>query len=328
MYGVGRWILAGKPKPKPKPAAKKKKTRARRRIPPKRNRPGNKVKFDVYIKRILKQVHPDTSITGAALDQVNSMVNHAGADIAKEAIRLTRAGKKKTITVREIQTANRAVLPGQLAIHAVMEGTKATTRFVAKEKSRLVLIPARAKRLLDNRGLNISAGAPVYLAAVLEYLAAEVLEIAGNCARDHRRVRINPRCLQLAVQNDEELYHLFGHVAGAGRAPYIHQRLLPSKKDKNKRTTKALRGIRREQKKDGCLYFPRAVFDRVIRQKMYGICDDHRISQDAKTACQTYIEDYLVDLMKDANLAAIHAKRVRVMTKDIHLARRIRKERI
>ncbi|KXN74897.1 histone-fold-containing protein [Conidiobolus coronatus NRRL 28638] len=111
-----------------------------------------------------------------------------------------------------------------------------TTSRTRSSKAGLQFPVGRIHRLLKkgNYAQRVAAGAPVYLASVLEYLTAEILELAGNAARDNKKTRIIPRHLQLAIRNDEELSKLLGHVtiAQGGVLPNIQGVLLPKKSKK------------------------------------------------------------------------------------------------
>lgn len=105
---------------------------------------------------------------------------------------------------------------------------------VSKSTRAGVIFPvARIQRLLRNGNYaeRIGTGSVVYLAAVLEYLCAEILELAGNASRDNKKLRIAPRHLLLAVKNDEELSKLLAGVtiSEGGVIPNIHASLLPKK---------------------------------------------------------------------------------------------------
>ncbi|KAJ9534499.1 hypothetical protein QJQ45_022150 [Haematococcus lacustris] len=95
--------------------------------------------YKLYIYKVLKQVHPDTGISSKAISILNSFVNDIFDKIASEASRLARYNKKPTVTSREIQTAVRLVLPGELAKHAVSEGTKAVTKFTSLKEEMAAL---------------------------------------------------------------------------------------------------------------------------------------------------------------------------------------------
>ena len=83
----------------------------------------------------------------------------------------------------------------------------------------------------DKYAERIGSGASVYLAAVLEYLSAEILELSGNAAKDNKKTRIIPRHISLAIRNDDELNKLVGSctITSGGVLPYIQPELLPSK---------------------------------------------------------------------------------------------------
>ena len=99
----------------------------------KKRRARRKESFSIYIYKVLKQVHPDTGISSKAMSIMNSFVNDVFERIASESSRLAHYNKRSTITSREIQTAVRLLLPGELAKHAVSEGTKAVTKYTTSK---------------------------------------------------------------------------------------------------------------------------------------------------------------------------------------------------
>lgn len=157
--------------------------------------------------------------------------------IIAQAMELLEISQKLTISSRDIQTAVRLVLAGDLATHAVSEGTKAVSKFCAEKNNREnhVVKSASAKAGLQfpiprfkamiaaKSKARVGSGAATYLAAVCEYVSAEILELAGNSARDNQHVRITPRDVMIALRNDQELIQLFpGCVPSAGVIVSVH----------------------------------------------------------------------------------------------------------
>merc|ERR1711874_286562 len=122
----------------PKLLGDKPKQRGRKpRVEGERKRP----KFDYtdfrrYTFKVLKQVHPDTGISSRGMSIMNSLVNDLFERIASQASQLSHIRKVTVITSRDIQTAVRLLLPGELAKHAVSEGTKAVTKYTSSKSSK------------------------------------------------------------------------------------------------------------------------------------------------------------------------------------------------
>ena len=118
--------------PAPKKGSKKSVTKAQKQDG-KKCKHSRKESYSVYVYKVLKQVHPDTSISSKAIGIMNSFINDIFQHITGEALRLVHYNKRSTVTSREIQTAVRLLLPGELVKHTVSKGTKAVTKYTSSK---------------------------------------------------------------------------------------------------------------------------------------------------------------------------------------------------
>ena len=117
----------------PKKASPKKGKGGKKRTKVVKRRRSRKESYGRYVYKVLKQVHPDVGISSNAMKIMNSFVNDIFERLSGEASRLAHHNKRKTISSREIQTSVRLLLPGELAKHAVSEGTKAVTKYTSSK---------------------------------------------------------------------------------------------------------------------------------------------------------------------------------------------------
>ena len=201
--------------------------------------------WSTHIHRVLKQVHPDAGIRGSSNEMMNDIINQLSNTIAATAVLMATSSKKVTVSARMIQNAVRILLPTALTNHAVNEGTKAVTKYEhggpgSKEnkisrsrRASLQFSVSKMESILRSHSTKsirrVSDSAPVYLAAVVEYLVAELLELSGNAARNSKLSRITPRNIMTAIHSDTEFNILFKKkgMLGTGVLPHIHRVLLP-----------------------------------------------------------------------------------------------------
>ena len=339
--------------------------------------------FRNYIHKVLKQVHPESQISSNTIEQLDEFIKILARRLAESARLACTNAKKSTVGLSEIRLAVNIHLPGVLSKNGTSEMVKAVTKFNSSHDDKeekedndgkrsapvrretqagLTFSVALCEKFIRSFGtsdLNVSKSASVALASVLEYIIAEILELAGNVARDSKKVIINIRHVYLSVYNDEELMSLANSMGieflGGGVLPDIRSEFLPSKEKRQEQAarrrknakknpkpdsdegskkhhkylpgTKALMEIRKYQKSTDLL-LRKLPFSRAVRKiaedlnnsnNNLGLKDIH-FGSGAIEALQGFVEARVTTLCKYSVDLAIHGKRDGVNSDDIKLA--------
>lgn len=313
--------------------------------------------FETYISKVLKQISQTNGITNNAKQQLNSVLCFISKHISLLTYKLNSAGRRKTISLKEIENALNIVLSGKLLENALKEGHKScsnisnssTTNNVnyssRQNKAGILFPPSLAEKFLRDFGssnIMISNLSPIFLASVLEYICFEILDLSVNNCKENKHVRITIRDMELSVRNDEELNNLFFKLnisfLGGGVIPYIHSSLLNKIKIKKKKNnndkpnkehnhrfrygTLAIKNIKKQQKISNCLILSKSPFEKLVRtifSKNNNNIHNQKFSKDVFIVLQYFIEQYIVGLLRNSNFLSIHSGRVKLIPYDILL---------
>ena len=176
----------------------------------------------------------------------------------------------------------------------------------------------------------VTSLAPIFFAAVTEYICYEMLDLSSIYCKDNKRSRITIRDLEISVRNDSEINNLFtilnSSFLGGGVIPFIHSSITKKKTHKKTQNIKnrfrpgtvAIRDIKKQQKSDS-LILSKSYFEKVVR-KIFNenkLDEDFKIKKDVFIILQHFIEQYMVKLFYNSNFLAIHSGRIKLISLDI-----------
>lgn len=285
----------------------------------------------IGIKRVLKQVHPDIKISLTALEATNSLLIGFLRRLSFTALALVEHTGKTTVGPNEVQASVNILLDGlDIAKHAIQELSKAVTRVTSNPGRKeqvgsglqmsLARIENHIRRILPS-GYRVSGGTRTAATAVVEYLCAEIMELAGNQATDAKRITVMPEDIARAIMADKELSHIFSGVLVSGIAPIDrHPRIvdaesgasshLPNATMKNfVKETIGKQGLAGEKAKIGALGKP-------VNRKG----KDYSIESLAVNMLRNYCSQLLHDIGRSAVHIARNSRRSTLQSGDVELS--------
>ena len=297
--------------------------------------------FEIYINKLLRYISQSNDITSNAKQQLNSALCLIVKQVSILIDELIIISKKKTIYIKEIENVITLLIPNKDFLQDILQKANETTqRFLDFEqeitsendrnyyksrqvKAGLIFPPALVDKFLRRSNKMVTRTSPIYLSSIIENITEKILICSVDVCNKNKRVRITIRDLELGVRLDDVLNHLFSSMnitfLGGGVIPYIHSSLL-DKKEKKKYGTIAIKNIKKQQKLSNALLISKLSFEKIVRNifSTYSV-DQKKISRDVFVILQFFIEQYIIDLLKDSNFLAIHCQRKKLLPIDIQL---------
>ena len=185
-------------------------------------------------------------------------------------------------------------------------------------------------RKFGNSNIMITVESPVYLASVLEYISAEILDLSSSIASAHNRIRITVRDLEIAIRTDYEFNSFFNknniYFIGGGIIPFINPIIKNKNKKKSEKTI--IKEINKLQKEGDCLIFAKHPFEQVIRYIVSQYKKDVKISKNVFLILQYYIENEMLNLIQKAYNLSIYAGRIKLISSDLEMILSIQENRL
>lgn len=309
--------------------------------------------FENYISKLLKNISTDSGITSNAKQQLNNAICIITSSLSERMLYLVQNMKKKTLSDKEVCVITKLFLPKDLSEISIKRAEEAVQNFSEQDmkhssrqnKAGIFFPPSVVEKFMRNFGyykIMLTSSAPIFFATVLECITEDILVLAVKSSREHNRVRITIRDLELSVKKDNELSQLLDRLRitfiGGGVLPYVHSALTAKKKRKKKKKptghkpkkhylpgTVAIREIRKLQKTSNCLTLAKLPFERLIRSIVEEHQTDMKISKNVFIIIQYYIEQFLINFLKDANAVAVHSGRVKLIPSDITFISKLRR---
>lgn len=289
--------------------------------------------FQIYIVRVLKNTCPNIRITKTGLETIDSIIRLFTNNITERSLSLTLSTEKKTISEKEIETSCRVILPHlQNEIHTLavksIEQWNLSKPIQGQPQTRekrcglifSVSLCEKYIRQFNTLSLCVSNGAPIYLASALQILSSDILYRTEKIVKEMKRTTISIRHLFLSYSeylNIMGFIFLEGGVGEQSRSESVNERRSQTK-------SRTLSEISRLQK-TGDTLMQHAPFNNLVRELL---TEELRLTADFCLLFQSFIEDRMICLMRQANKIANHSGRETVYERDISLALELKEIKI